>query len=233
MAKFLKTLKLRRRSEVKEVLAEIRRIDRLKTPILMEIEQSHVHFRSVLAVKKGVVVVAKPDGLTSHLKKDNVVRFAVPGEEGRDLRLEVISPHFNLTSGNSVFLCKIPEQFAEGAKRKAVRFNTSRFKNLQMFLPSLETQFRIVDLSSHGCKIYVTNINVEAVFPLGVPISPARINISKFSTDLDAVIPRVHVSKAVGFEMTYPPGGAARKYVEHLLTSLLKSEEPRLSSDAL
>lgn len=233
MAKFLKSLKLRSRSEVKAVLAAIRRIDRLKTPILMEIEQSHVHFRSVLAVKQGVVVVAKPDGLTSHIKKANIVRFAVPGEDGRDLRLEVISPHFNLTSGNSVFLCKIPEHYVEGAKRNAVRFNTSRFKNLQMVIPSLESQFRIVDLSSNGCKLYVTSPSVEAVFPLGIPISPAQINISKFSADLDAVIPRVHVSKAVGLEITYPPGGTARKYVEHLLTSLLKSEETRLSSEAL
>ena len=68
-------------------------------------------FRSVLAVKKGVVVVAKPDGLGKYLEKKGFVRFSLPNEEGRDLRLEVISPHFNLTSGNSVFLCKLPEEF--------------------------------------------------------------------------------------------------------------------------
>ena len=65
MTEFLKAFGLGGRTEEKEVAQTLKRLDREKAPLLMEVEQAQVHFRSVLAVKKGVIVVAKPMGLAS------------------------------------------------------------------------------------------------------------------------------------------------------------------------
>ena len=232
MAEFLKAFGLGGRGEEKEVVQTLKRLDKSKTPLLMEIEQSQIHFRSVLAVKQGVIAVAKPMGLGAHLKKDSVVRFSVPDEPGHDIRLQVASPHFNLTSGNAIFICNFPTSFSEGTKRRATRFNTSRFNNLLLSVPTLKYRFRIVDLSMNGVKIHVQG-NVEQMFPLGQPISPANIAISKYSVELGVVIPRVHKGNTVGCEMAVPEGSSTAKYLVHLINSLQKSEEKNLQTAEL
>ena len=232
MAEFLKAFGLGGKGADKEVVQTLKRLDKLKTPLLMEIEQSQIHFRSVLAVKQGVIAVAKPMGLGSHLKKDSVVRFSVPDEPGHDIRLQVASPHFNLTSGNAIFICNFPTSFSEGTKRRATRFNTSRFNNLLLSVPTLKYRFRIVDLSMNGLKVYAQG-NLDELFPLGHPISPANIQISKYSVELGMIIPRVHKGNTVGCEMTVPEGSTTRKYIAHLIDSLQKSEEQHLQGASL
>jgi hypothetical protein len=228
MTEFLKSLGIGPKSEEKEVAEALRALDRRKTPVLMEIEQTQVHFRSVLAVKKGVVVVAKPMGM-SGLKKDGFVRFSLPEEPGKDVRMQVMSPNFNLSSGNAVFICKLPTAFAEGTKRSATRFNTSRFNNLHLILPERSEQYRIIDLSINGVKVYFQG-HVQEVFPIGRTVRPVRIHISKFSADLDGVIPRVHKGASVGLEMLIRNGSQARKYIDHLIKSLQKQEEEALKA---
>ena len=231
MAKILRVLGLQRGDQA-EIETILDHITRRRAPVLMEIEGTQIHFRSVLTVKRGVVVIAKPAGIAAHLKKDTIVRFAVPGDETRALRLTVISPHFNLSSGSSVMLCRIPEDFSEGARRKHMRFNTSRFNNLHLYFPDLSRRYRIVDLSTNGCKVYV-NESMEDQFPLGDPIKPAQINISTYLTQLDAVVPRVYKGKTVGCEFTYEQNSESHKYIHHLITSLQKNEEAKLSAVAL
>ena len=229
MTEFFKALGLGPKSEEKEVAEALRALDHHKTPLLMEIEQSHIHFRSVLAVKKSVVVVAKPAGIASHLKKESVVRFSLPEEPGKDIRMQVLSPNFNLTSGSAVFICKMPTSFAEGTKRAATRFNTSRFNNLHLVLPEKSEQFRIIDLSLNGVKVFAQG-KIEETFPIGRKISPVRIIISKVSADLDGVIPRVHKGTSIGCEIVIRENSSARKYIDHLIKSLQKQEEESLQA---
>jgi hypothetical protein len=153
----------------------------------------------------------------------------VPEEPGRDIRLQVTSAHFNLSSGNAVFICKMPTVFSEGTRRRATRFNTSRFRNMHLFIPSLNEQFRIIDLSMNGLKIYVQG-KLGELFPIGTPITPARIHISKYSADLDMVIPRAHKGNSVGCEMSLPEESPAHKYITRLIQSLQKTEEQQLLS---
>lgn len=231
MAQFLKALGLGSRSEEREIAESLNRIGRRRVALFMEIEQSQVHFRSVMSVKRGVVVVAKPTGLGPQLKKESFIRFTLPGEEGKDVRMQVISPHFNLTSGNAVFLCRLPTEYTESTKRQNMRFNTSRFKNLHLIVDNTR-RFRIIDLSTTGFKIYVAQ-EIAQHFPLGKPIRQASINISKYDAELEVIVPRVHIGKTVGCQMTYPQDGSAKKYIEHLITSLQKTEEENLTGASL
>lgn len=227
MTEFLKAFGLGAKSEDKEIAQVLRRLDKSKTAVLLEIEGSHVHFRSVLAVKQGVIVVAKPQGLGPHLKKDSVVRFSVPDQPGRDIRLSVASAHFNLTSGNAVFICKFPHEFSEGTKRKATRFNTSRFNNLHFTYPKITEKYRIIDLSLNGFKFYCKG-KLSELFPIGDPIYPAILHISKYTTEVGTVVPRVHIGNTVGCEIQGPDSSPARKYIAHLISSLQKTEEKQL-----
>lgn len=233
MSEILRAIGLGPKTESRHILQVLKRLERTRTPVLMEVEGRQTHFRSVIAVKKGVIVVAKPDGLVGQLRKEDVVRFSVPLEESKDLRLQVLTPHFNLTSGSAVFLCRVPEAFTEGSRRRSVRFNTSRFKNLHLYLPALEDRFRIVDLSTTGCKIHHNRSDVGELLPLNRLIAPAKLEISRYTADLEGVVPRVHKGQTVGCEMHVPSYGNARKYIEHLVQSLLKSEEQRLHSEAI
>jgi hypothetical protein len=176
--------------------------------------------------------VAKPAGLGPYLKKDSMVRFSVPDEPGRDVRLQVASPHFNLTSGNAIFICNFPTEFSEGTKRRSTRFNTSRFNNLHLSVPTLKYRFRIIDLSLNGLKIYVQGDPAE-MFPLGKPISPANIAISKVNAELTAIIPRVHKGNTVGCEFQAAQNSTALKYIAHLINSLQKSEQEKIQSAEL
>jgi len=229
MTEFFKALGLGPKGEEQEVANVLRSLDRRKSPLLMEIEQSHVHFRSVLAIKKGVIVVAKPTGIGANLKKDAFVRFSVPESPGRDIRMQILSPHFNLTSGNAVFICKMPTVFVEGTKRNATRFNTSRFNNLHVTFPEKNIQFRIIDLSVNGVKLFVQG-KAEQTFAIGYTITPVRINISKFSADLDGLIPRVQKGASIGCEILVTSNSPARKYIDHLIKALQKQEEETLKA---
>jgi hypothetical protein len=141
--------------------------------------------------------------------------------------MQVLSPHFNLTSGNAVFICKLPTGFAESTKRAATRFNTSQFNNLHLTLPGHAEQYRIIDLSVTGVKVYAQG-KIEQTFPIGRTISPVQIIISKFSAELDGLVPRVHKGNAVGCEIVVRGDSPARKYIDHLIKSLQKQEEESL-----
>lgn len=232
MASLLKAIGLGRGGVEKEIHETLSHLTSRRVPVLMEVEGTQVHFRSVLSVKRGVVVVAKPPGLNVPLKKDAVVRFALPTDQSRALRMNVISGHFNLTSGSAVILCGIPHEFSEGTRRKHMRFNVSRFNNLHLLFPKQQRKYRIIDLSANGCKVYVNGGDAQA-FHVGSPLQPAQIAIAKYTADLSAVVPRVIKGKTVGCEMSYGDQSDAHRYIHHLITSLQKDEEAHLSAKAI
>ncbi|MEE8436127.1 MAG: hypothetical protein V3S64_15175, partial [bacterium] len=187
------------------------------------IENSTINFPTRLSVRSATVVVAKPAHLSGALTKGGTVRFKIPDSEGKEIRMEVLTPHFNLTSGNPVFLCKVPTVFAEGNLRGAMRYNTSKFTNVVLTMPPNQSQFRIVDLSEGGCKIYVPGQLARETFPIGASIAAVRITLgTKVTVVLDSLTPRNHRGQTVGCSLTVSDQGTSKKYLTHLINSLEK-----------
>jgi hypothetical protein len=206
-------------------------LERSKTPLRFEIENTNTRFFSVVSVRRGMVVVAKPPGLKEGITRESFVRFKVPGKEGKEVRLEVTVPHFNLMSGSYVFLCKMPAAFADSAKRKYERYNTSRFSNLHLVLPEPQFRLRIIDISEHGCKTYTQSIKFNGRLQLGSPYHPATISVGgRVDIDLDAAIPRSQQKSTLGFEFKVHPDGTSGKYLAHFLQSLEKGETEKMRS---
>lgn len=227
MAKFLNLLGSMGRDN-KDILAALNALEKLHSPVHMEIENSAIHFNTRLSVKSATVVVAKPLNLKEGLKKGGMVRFRLPDGEARELRMEVLTPHFNLTNGNPVFLCKIPTVFAQSNQRAYLRFNTSRFTNVALVLGDHNARYRVVDLSLGGCKVYLTSKEDKKRFSVGVPLHGAHIDLgSKASVHLSRVVPRSFHGQAVGCQFEVSDQGASRNYLTHLLKTLEREELER------
>ena len=227
MARFMNLLGSQSKED-KEILAALNVLDKHRVPVRMEVENSSIHFNTRISVKSATVIVAKPMNLKEGLAKGGTVRFKVPDADGRELRMEVLTPHFNLTNGNPVFLCKIPTTFAQSNMRGALRFNTSRFTNVTLAFADHAERYRVVDLSLGGCKVFLTNKEAKERFKVGLPMHGARIELgNKASVQLQAVIPRNHRGQAVGCQFELTDEGPSKKYLTHLLQSLEKAELER------
>jgi hypothetical protein len=213
-------------SDPMEILADLARN---KTPVRIEIENTLIKFNSQMTLKKGTVVIAKPLGLKEGLNVGSYVRIRIPGGGRRELRLQVNTPHFNLTSGNSVFVCDAPESEVS-ARRESDRYDVTRYNNLRLVLGA--EQFRLVDVSSTGFKVLVTNQQAEH-FPLGGTIHSAFIMLgANARVDLDKVIPRSHHGGSIGCAFEVSPDGVSARYLNHLLASLTKAETDRMATQA-
>jgi hypothetical protein len=227
MARFMNLLSSQGKED-KEILASLNLLDKHRVPVRMEIENTSIHFNTRISVKSATVIVAKPLNLKEGLAKGGTVRFKVPDSEGREMRMEVLTPHFNLTNGNPVFLCKIPTSFAQSNQRGATRFNTSRFTNVALVLGNHPEKYRIVDLSAGGCKVFISSKEAKELFRVGVPIHGARIDLGqKAAVHLKALVPRSLRGQAVGCQFEVSEEGASRKYLLHLMQSLEKAELER------
>lgn len=233
MAKLSGILKLKK-SEDKEVVKTLNMLERHQTPVRVEIEGAQIRFNTIISIKRGMVIIAKPSGLIQELKTGGLVRMKIPEADARELRLEIITPNFNLTSGSAVFLCKIPHEFAEGARRSSERYNTTRFNNLLIKVEELESGFRILDLSIAGCRVQHQSTAIAKLFPLGTDLAPAEIMLgSKVRVLLATLIPKMHAGTAVGLEFQVSPQGSNKKFLQHLLISLEKAEDERLQTAAM
>jgi hypothetical protein len=211
-------------SDPLEILAELARN---KAPVRVEIENTLVKFNSQLTLKKGTVVIAKPLGLKDGLTFGSYVRVRLPGSARREMRLRVITPHFNLTSGNAVFVCEAPEREVS-ARREADRFDVTRFNNLRLVIGS--EQFRLVDVSSTGFKVMINPVQAQQHFPIGRELHSAYMMLgTNARVDLKSLVPRSHMGVSVGCEFEVMPGPSER-YLNHLLTSLTKAETDRWSA---
>lgn len=208
--------------ELADVLAQI---DSEKSPIRVEIEGSPVRFRSRLVVKNDTVVVAKPNGLREGIEAGTVVRFRLPNNSAREVLLEVHTPHFNLSSGNAVFLCKVPDSRIANAKRKTERYNVSRYANLHFVIPARARVFRVVDVCMTGCKLLASLAEAQAYFPVGEPMEDSHLRIGKEAkVEFKVITPRSHHRNSVGCEFTVKDDGPSLSYMEHLLNTLEKAE---------
>ena len=217
-------------SEERTIEKVLSRLASAKTPIRLEVEEANIHFYSVLSIRRGLVVLAKPGGLQKELKREGFVRFRVPDVEGKELRLPIAVPHFNLLSGSYVFLCDVPKTFAEPSRRTSDRFNTRRFSNLKLTIPALVREYRIIDISLEGCKIFTGgNEDPTMPFSMGETLSPAKITVGqKVEIDLNSVVPRSQTGKTVGIQFQMNGNDDSRKYLSHFIKSLESSEQERL-----
>lgn len=231
MAKLANLLRIPVRPE-RAVLQALSQLERDKIPIRVEIENNNTRFYSILSLKRGLVVVAKPPGLKGGLDREGYVRFKVPNSDGKELRMQITVPHFNLLSGGYVFLCSVPKEFADSSQRGAERYNTGRFNNLFLFLPSIKGHYRITDISETGCKVFMDSTAMRDVLEMGKPISPASIAVgNKVDIELQSATPRSRVKSTVGFELKVDGDGPSNKYLAHFLKSLEASEATRLKAD--
>ena len=222
-------------SKEKEVERALTALDLGHTTVRVEIEKTRIRFNTVLSVRKGTVVVAKPAGLGGSLQVGSTIRFTLPDESGRNVRLVVATPNFNLSNGSSVFLCKLPKGFAAGTARMAVRFDTTRFSNLLLTIQDKSDRgFRIVDLSAGGCKFQCPGSPALKQFPVGKPLQGGKIQLGdRVNVELEYLVPRAHLGSAVGCEFKVSANGLHAKYLQHLLISLEKSEGDRFKPVAM
>lgn len=215
--------------EQRAVRHALARLDREKTPVRLEIENTLIHFYTRVSVKASTVVIAKPTGLRDGLKKGGIVRFRLPDGADHEVRMEIAAPHFNLSNGTSVFLCKLPEGFAEPNQRNGDRYNTSRFNNILLEVAESTERFRVIDISISGFKFYVNNREGMNLFPVGEPLHHAAIHLGeRVKVELETLIPRIHRANTVGCEMKVRQDGPSRKYLQHLINSLAKIEAEKL-----
>ncbi len=217
--------------EEKEVVKTLQMLERQRTPVRIEVETTRIRFNTIISIKRGMVVIAKPSGLQQELKTGGGVRMKIPEADAREVRLEIITPNFNLTNGASVFLCKMPTQFAGGARRSSERYDTSRFNNLKLGLSDVDQQFKLVDISLGGCRIKTGSGVAKRLFPIGKEILTASIVLgANVSVTLNTIVPRMHSESGVGLEFKVSQDGSHMKYLQHLLLSLAKTEDERMKS---
>lgn len=213
----------------KRLLETLRTIDVERTVVTVQVEGTQVRFPSRLLLKDDKVVFAKPETLGDGLRPGSVVRFKLPEDPRREVRLEVYAPHVNLASGSAVFLCRVPASGPSPAKREADRYGTAHLGNLLLVIPNRAREFRVMDISAGGCRVLTSSLEAETYFPLGRALTGVRIQAGKrASIELEAVIPRAHQNASVGCEFRVTPEGVSQAYFSQLMRSLDRAATERL-----
>ena len=221
----------------KSVVRVLENLERKRTPVKLEIENTDFRYTTTLAVKRNLLVFAKPLGLGKAIHKGAFVRFRVPEADNLEVRAQVATPDFSVANGASVFLCAVPQKFVEGVHRGAERYNTARYNNLYVSTwdgndpENVENRHRIIDLSMTGCKLFSRNGSPKVNFPIGEPIAPAVLHLgNRLKVELESLTPRVHQRNAIGSEFVIGQEGLNMKYFRHLMVSLERSETNRLKA---
>ncbi len=221
------------RGETGAVNSALTKLDRKKTTVRVELENTQIRFNTVIVFRRNTVVLAKPKALEEGLKTGTMVRFHIPGTD-HDVRMEIATPHFNLVNGSPVFLCHPPKFFAKKTNRDEDRFSTKQFKNLLLHLHSLPDKFRILDLSNKGIRILTSNPNPKRQFPLAEKFKGAWIQFGKRAkVELEQVIPRSHKGQSVGLELTISDNGNNKKILEQVVKTLDRNQRDLLKAQSL
>ena len=200
-----------------------------RIPVRLEVENSESSFYTVLSIRpKGVVLGKPPDLQPDLLKAEAFVRFTVPDGSRNVIRMKILKPGIKRKRGDSVILCEYPEEFAAKSMRKSDRFNTSRYKNLQLYIPQLDARLRIVDISRTGCKVLAEQLEEWDEFQIGRLLRFGKVVVSdKAVFELGALTPRHVDPPVVSFQWEIADDDSAR-YLEHLIKSLHSAELNRL-----
>lgn len=205
----------------KRALEVLEELAGAKTTVAVQIEGTQQRFRSRLLLKDGQVVFAKPESLQQGLHAGKYVRFRIPDDPSKEVRLEVLAPQVNLASGASVFLCKAPTTAPTPAKRQSDRHGLAHLSNVVLVLPQSQREFRLTDISLTGCRVLTTPPEAREFLPIGRDLPGASIQIgSKAKVDLVTLTPRAHRRNSVGAEFTVRSEGTSQVYLERLIQTL-------------
>ena len=223
------------KSEEAAILALLNRLDQQKVTLRVEIENTLIRFNTMLIVRAGSVVLARPSALRDNLERGGMVRVKIPGEDEKELRLEISMPQYNLTNGTPVFLCKIPVKFHKTSYTRTVdRFNTTRFTNLGLVIPVKAWAFRVLDISQTGCKVLSKSGVPQTEFPIGMSFENTYFKLgTRVKIELARLIPRSIRGHAVGFEFNVRQEGLHQKYLDHLISSLDKKDKEAMKAERL
>jgi len=220
--------------ERRAVLRVLRSLHRSKAPFRMEIERASLHFYSMLSLRTRVLIVAKPMAISNEIRRGGRVRLRVPDEPDQEVGMEVISADHRLLSGNRVFLCDIPTHFIKSPPRTEDRFSTVRFRELSLFVRNVRRSFRIINLSTGGCRIFSDGEPQDLLKELGREMGPARIAFGrKLAIELDAVVPRYYNHTTVGLQMHLTDSGRSHRFLSAFMRKLETVEMQRLRVESL
>jgi hypothetical protein len=211
--------------EARVVARELEALHRSQNLVRVEIESRGVRFKTLITLRKDVVAVARPLGFKWELPAGTVLRVRVPGAR-REVRLHVANPDFRLPNGRSFFVCPMPKEFASKSPRGTERYSTMRFKNLDLVLPALGTQFRVLDMSLNGCRIDMGRQNLEAIWNMGEVVGPAEIRVGQdIRIPLAGIVPRIAKDGTLGLEFQTENGSKTVEYLTKLVKWLDKQED--------
>src|SRR5579862_2581250 len=159
-----------------------------RLPVRVEIEGTMERFMSKIAVCTDTVFFALPDENAMHLHEGDRIRAYFPGDEGGELRFEVLIPHAKAGRSQTAMKCK-PLTRLVSPRRAVDRYNVRRFGNLQLCVA--ESYFRLMDESSKGCRILLKGDQPREVFPEGSVFFPASLTLgTKSVVELERLVPK-------------------------------------------
>lgn len=217
-----------------EVVPVLRKLSDGQTVIRMEMERAMLRFNTRLALRDQMVLVGKPSGLESSIEKDDCARIKVPWARNFEVRMFVTAGHINLKNGNEGFVCQTPSGNALPVKRSKERFNTRRFSNLKLLLPSFGLDFPIMDLSAQGCRIMGRPDFVADLFRMNQKIMEGVIQVGEhFHIVLETMIPRVQLREMVGLEFNTRTDSGHKRNLTTLLGTLAMQEVNTYAPDPI
>ncbi|MDH4225996.1 MAG: hypothetical protein OEW12_10160 [Deltaproteobacteria bacterium] len=205
-----------------ELVKALNRLDKSRETVRVEVENTGIRFLSVLTLRKGLVVMGKPATLQDIIKTGGFLRIQLPWDELREIRLEVAKPHINIANGNAVIVCRSPNELLTNIKRKGVRYRTSHYNNITLVLPAMNADFRVMDISRSGVKVYARD-HMD-LLQVGRPIQ-AVIRLGRFQVALQSLVPCSPQRAMIGCEIKVADEGRAA--MDKLFDYLEKAETNR------
>ncbi|MDH4122136.1 MAG: hypothetical protein OEV94_10565 [Deltaproteobacteria bacterium] len=187
-----------------------------KEPVMVEVENTRVRFLAKLIIRPGLLVITKPLNLPNVLGPGVYVRFCLPWNEEKELRMEVVRPHVNIANGNAVVVCRLPKEFANSTPRKGTRFDTGRYNNITLVLKDREASYRVLDLSVSGVKVDIKGHH--KIFQVNQPMTGCELRLGGYRVPLASLVPRAVQGMAIGGEIQVAKEGhdAMAKMMKYL-----------------
>lgn len=205
----------------KRAMEALERLAGERATLSVQIEGYQTRFKSRLLLKDNQVVFAKPASAQDGIRVGKFVRFRLPDDPSKEMRLEIAVPQVNLASGSSVFVCKLPEAGLTNSKRQSDRLGLAHLNNVTLVMPEHSREFRLTDISAGGCRVMTTPPEAKTFLPVGRELSNVFIQVgSKAKVELVSFVPRAHRRNSVGCEFTVKSEGTSPVYLQRLIETL-------------
>lgn len=199
-----------------------------KAVVYAELEGSAIRFKTRIFLTDDSVVLAKPDGFQAKgLAAGAALRLRLPGDESRQVRLEIAAPHVNMAGGREAIVCRLPSARTVRAQRKSQRYNLGERSGVRLVIPQRGREFPLADISAAGCSVTATRMEAETYFPIGDTLRNVRILAgSKTMVEIAELMPRDHRGRAVGFAFRVKEDPVSQNNLQRIIRAL---EAPRLA----